>query len=274
MAEPGVATPPAIAIRRAVEEGWTAFRRAPVPFVTFTLLTGCVNLLGQFTIKAQQEQLLTPFGQPDHRAEVTLLLAWIAWWLSNLWLALGLLQGAQQALGRHRPRLRRMLRPDGRAMLRGGGTLALVLLVLGLIARLAQASAWLIALIQPALAWLPLLAGWAVGIYLVTDQLLCLPISVLGPAAPLKAFRLGRQAIDPHWLQALGLTLVLGLVVLAGFLLLLVGLVITLPVATCIQVAAYRQLFPEADGVCGHQGGLRTGGSLTGPETGWPGSSG
>ncbi|SBO44505.1 hypothetical protein [Cyanobium sp. NIES-981] len=244
MPEPGVATPPAIAIRRAVEEGWGAFSRAPVPFVAFTLVTGAINLVGQLTIQAQQEQLLTPFGQPDRRAELTLILAWIGWGLSNLWLALGLLQGAHQALGHHRPRLRRMLRPDGRAMLRGGGTLALVLLVLSLIARLAQASAWLIALIQPALAWLPLLAGWAVGIYLVTDQLLCLPISVLGPAAPLRAFRLGRQAIDPHWLQALGLTLVLGLVVLAGFLFLLIGLAITLPVATCIQVAAYRQLFP------------------------------
>jgi hypothetical protein len=247
MEEPGVAAPPAIAIRQAVEAGWAAFRAAPLPFIAFTLVTGCVNLLAQLTIQGQQNQLLTPFGQPDRWAELTLLLAWVVWWLSNLWLALGLLQGAHMALGHHRPRLRRMLRPDARAMLRGGGTLALVLLVLGLIARLAQASAWLIALIQPALAWLPLLAGWAVGIYLVTDQLLCLPISVLGPAAPLKAFRLGREAIDPHWLQALGLTLVLGLVVLAGFLLLLVGLAITLPVATCIQVAAYRQLFPEPD---------------------------
>lgn len=243
MADPVAAATPAIAIRRAVEEGWQAFIRAPVPFVLFTTVLGSVNLLCQLAIRFQQDQLLTPFGQPDAGAQLLLVIAWFCWGLSNLWLAVGLLHGASTALDHGRPRLRRMLRPDGQAMLRGAGTLGLVLLVLGAIARLAQASGWLLALIQPVLSWLPLLAGWAVTVYLATDQLLCLPISVLGQATPLGAFREGRRAIDPHWLQALGLTLVLILVVLAGFLGLLLGLVVALPVATCIQTAAYRQLF-------------------------------
>ena len=136
-----------------------------------------------------------------------------------------------------------MLRPDVKAMLRGAGALGLVLLVLGLIFYLSQASAWLMALLQPVLAGLPLVAGMAVLIYLASDQVLCLPITVLGQVNPLEAFREGRRAIDPHWLQALGLTLVLGLVVLAGLLMLLAGLVITLPIAICIQVSAYRQVF-------------------------------
>jgi uncharacterized membrane protein len=58
-----------------------------------------------------------------------------------------------------------------------------------------------------------------------------------------EAFRRSRTAIDPHWLQALGLTLLLGLLVLAGFLLLVVGLAAALPLAACTLVAAYRQVF-------------------------------
>ena len=128
-------------------------------------------------------------------------------------------------------------------LLRAGGTLGLVLLVLALVLRLAQASAWMLALLQPLLVGLPLLAGLAAVVYLVTDQLFSLPISVLVPMNPLQAFRRSRAAIDPHWIQALGLTLLLGLVVLAGFLLLVVGLAGALPLAACTLVAAYRQVF-------------------------------
>ena len=237
--------PPAISIRRAVEDGWAAFAGAPLPFVAFSALGGAVNLACQLAIRSLESQLVNPFGQPDGTAALLLAVAWAGWGISNLWLTVGLLHGGATALARGRPRLSSMVRPDAGAMLRGAGTLGLVLLVLGLITRLAQASAWLMALLQPALAGLPLLAGLAVVVYLATDQVLCLPITVIGEVNPLRAFREGRRAIDPHWLQALGLTLVLLLVVLAGFLVLLLGLVVALPVATCIQVAAYRQLFSE-----------------------------
>ena len=79
-------------------------------------------------------------------------------------------------------------------------------------------------------------------IYGVVDQVLLLPIAVLGDQAGLSAFRSGRRATDPHWLQALGLLLVVGLILLAGFLL-LVALVAALPWALCTLTAAYRQLF-------------------------------
>jgi hypothetical protein len=128
-------------------------------------------------------------------------------------------------------------------LLRAGGTVALVLLVLALVLRLAQASAWMLALLQPLLVGLPLMAGLAAVVYLATDQLFSLPISVLVPMGPLQAFRRSRAAIDPHWIQALGLTLLLGLLVLAGFLLLVVGLAGALPLAACTLVAAYRQVF-------------------------------
>ena len=235
--------PPAISIRRAVEEGWSAFCSAPAPLLTFSALGGVGNLFCQLSIRHFDAIRLTPFGQPDRTIEVLLAGTWLSWWVINIWITVGLLQGANRALSQGRPRLRQMLRPDVKAMLRGAGALGLVLLVLGLIFYLSQASAWLMALLQPVLAGLPLVAGMAVLIYLASDQVLCLPITVLGQVNPLEAFREGRRAIDPHWLQALGLTLVLGLVVLAGLLMLLAGLVITLPIAICIQVSAYRQVF-------------------------------
>jgi len=71
---------------------------------------------------------------------------------------------------------------------------------------------------------------------------LLLPITVLGNQAGLRAFQSGRRATDPHWLQALGLLLVVALILQAGFLL-LVALLAALPWALCTLTAAYRQVF-------------------------------
>ncbi len=237
---------PPIAIRRALEEGWAAFRWAPGVLMQFTLLLGGINLAFQLLIRwSTQAQAAASYSQPWPPLLLLALqlLAWLGYWLSNLWLLVGLLRGAELALERHRPALARLLRLDWAGLLRAGGTAALVLLLLTLILWLAEASSWLLALLQPLLADLPRIAGLAAGVYLVTDQVLSLPIAVLGKLKPLEAVRLGRAAIDPHWLQALGLMLVLALLVLAGFLLLVVGLVATLPLAACTLVAAYRQLF-------------------------------
>ena len=237
---------PPIAIRRALEEGWQGFRRAPVVLMLFSLLVGGLNLLCQVLIRWSGELLVDPFGEPDPLALVLLLLAWLGYGVSNLWLMVGLLQGAELCLSGQAPSLPRLLRPGLTPLLRAGGTVALVMVLLAVISRLALASAWLMALIQPLLAWLPLLAGLVAVIYLLVDQILSLPISVLGGLNPLAAFRRGRVAIDPHWIQALGLTLLLGLLVLAGLLLLVLGLIASLPLAACTLVAAYRQLFPLA----------------------------
>jgi hypothetical protein len=236
-------TRPPIAIRRAWEAGWTAFLAAAWPLVLFTLLLGSLNLLCQLAIRWSGELLLNPFGQPDPLAMALQLIAWLGYLLSNLWLLVGLLHGANGALQGERPRLIQLLAVTPTDLLRAGGTLGLVFLVLALVLRLAQASAWMLALLQPLLVGLPLLAGLAAVVYLSTDQLFSLPISVLSPMSPVQAFRSSRAAIDPHWIQALGLTLLLGLLVLAGFLLLVVGLAGALPLATCTLVAAYRQVF-------------------------------
>jgi hypothetical protein len=234
---------PPIAIRRALEEGWAAFRGAALPLTLFSLLLGGINLLCQLAIRWSAELLLNPFGQPDPLALVLQLLAWLGYLVSNLWLLVGLLRGADSALRGERPQLIALLATKPTDLLRAGGTLGLVLLVLALVLRLAQASAWMLALLQPLLVGLPLLAGLAAVVYLVTDQLFSLPISVLVPMNPLQAFRSSRAAIDPHWIQALGLTFLLGLLVLGGFLLLVVGLAGALPLAACTLVAAFRQVF-------------------------------
>jgi hypothetical protein len=132
-------------------------------------------------------------------------------------------------------------------MARCFGTLVLILALNALIVRLAQASAFLLTLIQPWLAPLPLVAGVAVAVYLAADQILCLPLTLMGQLTPLGAFRSGRAAVDPHWLHALGLTLVVLLILLAGFLVLLVGLVAALPITICTLAAAYEQLFELPD---------------------------
>lgn len=238
----GATAPPPIAIRQALEDGWQGFRKAPVPLILFSLSVGGLNLFCQLGVRWSTEVLLDPFGQPDPLAISIQILAWLGYGITLLWLWVGLLRGAEQSLSNQQPRLETLFRIGHRSLLRAGGTLGLILLVLGLVMRLAQASAWLLALLQPSLIILPWIAGLAACVYLIADQILSLPISVLSGANPLEAFRRSRSVVDPHWVQALGLSVLLGLLILAGFLLLLVGLAATLPLASCTLVAAYRQL--------------------------------
>lgn len=237
--------PPAIAIRQAVEDGWTGFRRAPGCLMLFTLLVGGANLLCQLLIRWSAAGASDPLS-PSWSGGLLLalgLLGWSGYLITNLWLLVGLLQGADMALDGQPVRLGRLLKTDGSSLVRAGGTLAVLALLLCLVVWLSQVSGWLLTLVQPGLVDLPRLAGLTAGVYLVADQILSLPIAVLGGHPPLRAIRRGRAALDPHWLQAFGLTLTLGVLVLVGVLLLLVGLTATLPLAACTLVAAYRQLF-------------------------------
>lgn len=236
---------PAIAIRQAVEDGWAGFRRASATLMLFTLLLGGANLLCQLLIKWSTAGPADPLA-PAWNGALLLglgLVGWSGYLLTNLWLLVGLLRGADLALEGQPVPLARLLRPSLASLVRAGATLAVLGLLLSLIVWLSQVSGWLLALLQPGLVELPRLAGLAAAVYLVTDQILSLPITVLGGHPPLRAIRRGRSSLDPHWLQALGLTLTLGLMLLAGVLLLLLGLIATLPLAACTLVAAYRQLF-------------------------------
>jgi hypothetical protein len=247
VSQPTPITPAPLAIRGAVERGWAAFAHCPWVLMGFTLLSGGCNLLAQLLYRYESGLVISLLGKPDPISIVLAALAWILYVLTGLWLVVGLLRGAQLALNQRRPQLGELIRVDGRAMLRCFGTVVLILVVLAVIVRLAQASSWLLTLIQPLLAPLPLLAGLAVVVYFSADQILSLPLTVIGGLDPLAAFRSGRAATDPHWLHALGLTMVLLGMVLAGFLVLLAGLVVALPVAACTLTAAYQQLFEPAD---------------------------
>ena len=232
-----------IAIREALERGWAAFASCPWVLMGFTLLVGGINLLSQVLYRYESNQVVGLFHQNDPWALAVAGAAWLTWALSSLWLVVGLMRGAEMALGHHQPRFADLARLNRMAMLRCGGTLLLILVLNALIVRLAQASAWLLTLIQPWLAPLPLVAGVAVAVYLAADQILCMPLTLMGRCNPVEAFRSGRAAVDPHWLHAMGLTLVVLLILLAGFLVLPVGLLAALPITCCTLAAAYQQLF-------------------------------
>lgn len=235
-----------IAIRQAVDLGWRAYRHNAWRLSAFTLLAGGVNLLAQLAFRLASDGLFNPAGDPVAAMALGAGAALLAWAVSGLWLLVGLMRGCDAALDGAPVPMGLLLRPHWPAMVRSCGTLALIAVVLWGVRELGDASAALLTLLQPLLAPLPLIARLAVLIYLATDQVLCLPITVLGDTTPLVAVQSGRHAIDPHWLQALGLLLVVSLMLLAGVLLLLAGLVVTLPLALCTLAAAYRQLFGRA----------------------------
>ena len=231
-----------IAIRRALEDGWRGFCRHGTALVSFCLSIGSLNLLSWLLYRHSGGLLDGPMPQQSLGTLVEALVALLAYLLSGFWLLSGLIRGAERALDGAPSSLRALLRPDGSAIARMAWSTLVLLLVLALVQQSCQVSAWLLTLISPMLAPLPLWAAWIVWLYLIADQVLLLPITVLGNQAGLAAFASGRRATDPHWLQALGLLALVALILLAGFVL-LIGLVVALPVALCTLTAAYRQLF-------------------------------
>ena len=231
-----------IAIRLALEEGWRGFSRHAGVLITFTLLLGGLNLLSWLAYRHSGGLLERGLPQSSLGDLALACAALVAYLVSGFWLLVGLLRGAERALDREPPNLRLLLRFEAGALARLAWSLLLLLLLLALTLQAGETSSWLLALLLPRLAALPLWAAWAVVIYGLVDQVLLLPITVLGNQAGLSAFRSGRRATDPHWLQALGLLVVVCLILLAGFLL-LIALVAALPWALCTLTAAYRQLF-------------------------------
>ena len=231
-----------IAIRRALEEGWDAFRRHAPVLIGFTLVLGGLNLIS-WLVYRQSGGLLEgglPQASPHQLAQAAAAL--VVYLLSGFWLLSGLVRGADRALDGCRPSMPELLRFDGPAVCRLAWSLLVLLLTLALVQQSGEVSSWLLTLLVPPLSGLPVWAARAVVVYVLADQILLLPITVLGRQAGLAAFSSGRRATDPHWLQALGLLLVVAVLLLAGFLL-LIGLAVALPWALCTLTAAYRQLF-------------------------------
>lgn len=237
--------PGPIQIRRALGEGWRCFQLAPWSFVGFTLLAGGSTVLGQSLHRVGADALAAeeavPLALLASAAGLTLGL------VGSLWLNVGLVRGAWIGLAGDRPRFSDLARWDGRAILRLLLIVLLLLLINVLVLVIAGLGSGLLTLLQPLLGLLPALAGGAVFAYIAVNQLLHLPLAVLGGTGPVDNFRSGRVAIDPHWGRGLAFSLVLGLILVAGALALLAGLLVALPLVNCSLAAAYRQLFGPED---------------------------
>jgi hypothetical protein len=167
--------------------------------------------------------------------------------VTSLWLNVGLFRGAWIALAGGKPQAIDLARWDGAALRRLLLMGLLLLLINLLILVVSGFAAALLSLLQPMLAFLPVLIGFGVFLYVAVGQVFHLPLTVIGGLNPLPAFRSGRAAFDPQWWTGLGFVLLLALIVLAGALLFGVGLLVALPVVSCVVAAAYQQLFGSDD---------------------------
>jgi hypothetical protein len=237
-----------IAIRQAIEAGWQGFCRHARVLIGFTVLLGLLNLASWLAYRSSGGLLEGGLPQASMGQLLQAVAALLAYLLSGAWLLVGLIRGADRALDGLPLSLAELLRFDGRAVARLTWSLLVLLLLLALVQQSGQVSAWVLALLLPRLAELPSWAARVIVLYVLADQVLLLPITVLGNQSGLAAFRSGRQATDPHWLQALGLLVVVTLMLLGGFLL-LVAMAAALPLALCTLTAAYRQLFVMPGGV-------------------------
>ena len=93
-----------IAIRQALERGWATFASCPWVLMGFTLVVGGLNLLSQVLYRYESDRFIGLFGRVDGLAVALAGAAWLAYALSSLWLVVGLMRGAQMALGRQSPR--------------------------------------------------------------------------------------------------------------------------------------------------------------------------
>jgi hypothetical protein len=229
----------------AVEEGWLAFRRAPWPFVLFTLLTGGLSLL--FQGLSNLDALPEASQPPTPLLALAVIVGTVGQLIVNLWGTVGLIRGAWTALDGDQPSWATFSRWDGRA----SGRLLLRQIVLGLLLLLVLLVTAVLMLglaqLRPWLAALPAVAAIACLLYLLVGQSFLPWLALLEGPGPLATLQRGRSVVDPQWWQVLLLGLLQALILLVGALLCGVGLLAAAPLAVCISTAAYRQLFGSED---------------------------
>jgi hypothetical protein len=234
---------PRLDLELAIQDGWRAFQRAPWPLIGFVVLVVLLNLVanGLGNLKASGPTLDDP---------PSVLLALVGAVLSyavSLWGTMGLIRGAWWAVESTPIRFADLCRWDGQAIRRlipPGLLLGVLSLAVGLLLLLAMQG---LMRLNTAFGLLPLLAGLGMAIYFTVNQHFLAPLALLqGPGAQ-ATLQLGRERVDPSWGQVLALIAVeLGLILL-GVLACLVGLFVATPLAMCIAIAAYRQLFGAVD---------------------------
>ncbi|MFN9624299.1 MAG: hypothetical protein ACK587_15930 [Cyanobacteriota bacterium] len=252
---------PGLDVGQALREGWQAFNRAPWLFVGFTLLLIALQIaLQALQPELSLEKLMLPAGV-DHWEPDTLLprlryltvsLALIVFTtvsgvVLSLWGICGLVRAAWVALAGERPRFSTFVRWDGRALLRlylpgfllgcGVSSVVAVLVLLALV--LDQLNPWLV--LPPGLV---LLAG---TLYLSVSQAFLPRVALLHDDHPFEALARGRQVVDPLWPRVVALLTLNFVLLMAGFCACGVGLVVAIPLESCVSTAAYRQLFGPED---------------------------
>ena len=231
-------------VLKAVEDGWSAFARAPWPFVLFALLYGVLTTLFQLL----PEFLLDSTTNPSVSAAViSLIVSMVGSVLISLWGTMGLIRGAWKALDGEDLGFSTMTRWDGDA----AGRLfinQIVLIILGLIIS-GVSLALMVALSQAneVLGFIPFITAAVVFIYLMVNQTFLPFLAVLQDEPPLSNLGRGREVVDPSWGWVLLLLIVEMAILLIGVVLCGVGLLAAFPVTLCVSTAAYRQLFDDTD---------------------------
>jgi hypothetical protein len=248
-------TPPGqspLQLQRAVQDGWTAFCRAPWTFVLFTLLSGSLALV--FQALANLDALPEANQPASGLVVLATLVGLVGNLLVTLWGTVGLIRGAWLALEGGRPSWSTFSRWDGSA----AGRLLLRQLLFGLLLFAVVLVAALLGFgfsrLQPWLAALPVLAALLLLLYLSVGQTFLPWLALLGGEGPLASLQRGRQVVDRQWWMVVLLLIVQSAIVIAGALLCGVGLLAAAPLSLCIATAAYRQLFGSEDrtGLLGH----------------------
>ena len=252
---------PHLDVGQALREGWQAFKRAPWLFVGFTLLLTALQLLLQAFQPTFSPEKLVPRGVdpfsdweamlPQLRyLTVTLglmVFTTLVGVVLNLWGSCGMVRAAWVALGGGQPRFTTFTRWDPRALLRlylpgillGCGLIGIVSVVVLLAVVLSQVNAWLT--LPPGLV---LLAG---SLYLSVSQAFLPQVALLHDDHPFDALAQGPKVVDRVWPRVVELLSLHFLLLVAGLLACGVGLLVALPLITCVATAAYRQLFGPED---------------------------
>jgi hypothetical protein len=228
-------------VMQILQQGWIAFRRAPVRLVGFAWL---VLALLELTLSVRQ--------WPPPAGGALALLGWHAIQLAGrpaalllaLWGSTGLLRGAAAAVDGSCPDLRLLLRPDGNACRQ---LFLAALLVAGLLLLALLPVYALIALSSRFAPASDLFTTLLVALLPLVPAVLLLPLLPLGPVLTRQRIPLMRAVLRSLRLGAghRGAALVLAAVQLA---LLLVGMLhpvllvgLALPLAICLGSAAERQ---------------------------------
>jgi uncharacterized membrane protein len=237
-------------VLRAVEEGWSAFCRAPWTFLLFQALASLVLLpflaltgVGGARLAEMQELMdVHPTG-----AWIALIAGVIGYVIVALWTLVGLTRGAWIALEGRKPAFADFTRWDRPAAARLLGSAILLAIVMAVAAAIAALVGAGLGKLNASLALIPAIVVGLFFIWLAISQKFLLQTSLLGTQRPVDTLKSGVNVVNPSWWMVLWLAIVEAVIHAIGALFSYGGLVVVIPVILCISTAAYRQLFGSTD---------------------------